>query len=83
MKFKKIFGNSIPKNVDLARRIRISLRNYQHLIAELTQTGMLERLTPKSQEAIFQLYPKPYPKPTQSRPEIRHEWVKGKALKTV
>ena len=70
------------KLIDLARRIRISLRNYQNLIAELTQAGMLERLTPKSQEAIFQLYPKPYPKPTQPRPEIRHEWVKGKALKT-
>ena len=70
------------KLIDLSRRCRISLRNYQKLITELTQAGMLERLTPKSQPAIFQLYPKPYPKPVQSKPEIREEWVGGKALKT-
>ena len=49
--------------LELSKRIRISLRNYQNLITELTQAGMLERLTPKSQAAIFQLYPMPFPKP--------------------
>ena len=70
------------KLIDLSKRIRISLRNYQKIIDELTQAGMLERLSPKSQDAIFQLYPKPFPKPTAPRPEIRPEWVKGKAIKT-
>ena len=70
------------KLIDLSRRCRISLRNYQNLITELTQAGMLERLTPKSQAAIFQLYPKPFPKPVEPKPEIREEWVGGKALKT-
>ena len=63
-------------------RIRISLRNYQNLITELTQAGMLERLTPKSQAAIFQVYPMPFPKPDASRKPIRPEWVKGKAIDT-
>ena len=70
------------KLIDLAKRCRISLRNYQNLIAELTQAGMLERLTPKSQAAIFQLYPKPFPKPVQPGTEIRQELVAGKVIKT-
>ena len=37
---------------------------------------------PKSQPAIFQLYPKPFPRETAPRPKIRREWVKGKELKT-
>lgn len=68
--------------LELSSRIRISLRNYQKLITELTQAGMLERLSNKSQSAIFQLYPKPFPKPTAPRPQIRPEWVKGKEIKT-
>lgn len=70
------------KLIDLSKRIRISLRNYQKIIDELTQAGMLERLSPKSQEAIFQLYPKPYPRPVQSSPKIQYESVGGKAIKT-
>ena len=68
--------------LELSKRIRISLPTYQKLITEMTVAGMLERLTPKSQAAIFQLYPKPFPKPVQPRAEIREEWVRGKALKT-
>ena len=70
------------KLIDLSRRCRISLRNYQNLITELTQAGMLERLTPKSQAAIFQLYPKPFPRPVQPSPEIQQETVGGKVIKT-
>ena len=70
------------KLIDLSSRCRISLPTYQKLLTELTQAGMLERLTPKSQAAVFQLYPKPFPKPVQPRAEIREEWVGGKALKT-
>ena len=70
------------KLIDLASRIRISLPTYQKLITELTHTGMLERLSNKSQPAIFQLYPKPFPKPLQPSKPIRQEWVKGKVLKT-
>ena len=68
--------------LELSKRIRISLRNYQNLITELTQAGMLERLTPKSQAAIFQLYPKPFPRPVQPSPEIQQETVGGKVIKT-
>ena len=70
------------KLLELSKRIRISLPTYQKLITELTQAGMLERLTPKSQAAIFQLYPKPFPKPVQPSPEIRQETVLGKIIKT-
>ena len=70
------------KLIDLSKRIRIALRNYQKIIDELMQAGMLERLTPKSQPAIFQLYPMPFPKPDAPRKEIRPEWVKGKAIDT-
>ena len=68
--------------LELSKRIRISLPTYQKLIPELTQAGMLERLTPKSQAAIFQLYPKPFPKPVQPGTEIRQELVAGKVIKT-
>ena len=68
--------------LELSKRIRISLPTYQKLITELTVAGMLERLTPKSQAAIFQLYPKPFPKPVQPSPEIQQETVGGKVIKT-
>ena len=68
--------------LDLSKRIRISLPTYQKLITELMQAGMLERLSPKSQPAIFQLYPMPFPKPDAPRKMIRPEWVKGKAIDT-
>lgn len=68
--------------LELASRIRISLPTYQKLITELTAAGMLERLTPKSQLAIFQLYPMPFPKPDAPRKTLRPEWVKGKAIDT-
>ena len=68
--------------LELSKRIRISLRNYQGLITELMQAGMLERLSPKSQPAIFQLYPMPRPKDDAPRKPIRPEWLKGKAIDT-
>ena len=68
--------------LELSKRIRISLRNYQGLITELMQAGMLERLSPKSQPAIFQLYPMPQPKEDAPRKPIRPEWLKGKAIDT-
>ena len=71
------------KLIDLSKRIRISLRNYQKIIDELTQAGMLERLSPKSQDAIFQLYPKPFPKTIQPEPKRIHQThVRGVAIKT-
>lgn len=68
--------------LELSKRCRFSMPTYQKLITELTHAGMLERLSPKSQPAIFQLYPKPFPRPNAPKPKIRREWVKGKALKT-
>ena len=52
---------------ELSQRCRMDLTNFQNRITELEQAGMLQRLTPKSQLAIYQLYPKPYPRPA-SRP---------------
>ena len=68
--------------LELSKRCRFSMPTYQKLITELTQAGMLHRLSPKSQPAIFQLYPKPFPRPNAPRPKIRREWVNGKELKT-
>ena len=68
--------------LELSKRIRISLPTYQKLITELTVAGMLERLTPKSKAAVFQLYPKPFPKPVQPRAEIRERSVDGKIIKS-
>ena len=60
----------------LSRRCRMALQGFQRLIAHLEQAGMLQRLTPKSQAAIFQLYPKPFsdsdPQPVQ-RP-VKRSW---------
>ena len=53
-------NRKLPHFIELSKRIRISLRNYQNLITELTQAGMLERLSPKTQPAVFQLYPMPF-----------------------
>ena len=63
--------------LELSKRCRFSLRHFQSVVTELTQAGMLERLSPKSQKAIFQLYPKPYPKPVQPKPKIRRESIHG------
>lgn len=68
--------------LELSKRCRFSMRHFQVVVTELTQAGMLERLSPKSQKAVFQLYPKPLPKPSQPRKPIRLEGVKGKAIKT-
>ena len=68
--------------LELSKRCRIKNAGFQKIVTELTQAGMLERLSNKSQPAIFQLYPKPFPKPNAPRPKIRPEWVKGKAIDT-
>lgn len=57
----------------LSRRCRMRLQGFQNLIGVLEQAGMLQRLTPKSQAAIFQLYPKPF-----ARPESGHRPIKRK-----
>ena len=61
----------------LSKRCRIKLSGFQSVIDELTVAGMLERLSPKSQPAIFQLYPKPFPRPAQPSEPMRYEHVVG------
>ena len=68
--------------LELSKRIRIRNAGYQKLITELTVAGMLQRLSQKSQPAIFQLFPKPFPRETAPRPKLQREWVKGKELTT-
>ena len=67
--------------LSISKRCRFSMRVMQGVITELTQAGMLERLSNQRQPAIFQLYPKPFPKPSAPRAEIRREWVKGREMK--
>lgn len=69
--------------LELSKRCRIKHATFQSLLTELTEAGMLVRLSPKSQRAIFQLYPKPFPKNPGHEPKrIRQEYVKGTAIKT-
>ena len=68
--------------LELSKRCRMKNAGFQKVITELTEAGMLARLSPKSQPAIFQLYPKPFPRPDAPRPKIRRESVKGKEMKT-
>ena len=49
--------------LNLSKQCRMKLAGFQEIIKILEQQGMLQRLTPKSKLAIFQLYPKPYPRP--------------------
>ena len=60
----------------LSRRCRMRLQGCQNLIEVLEQAGMLQRLTPKSQAAIFQLYPKPFahPEPTPTQRPTKRSW---------
>ena len=53
--------------LELSKRCRIKLATFHKILTELTHAGMLTRLTPKSQAAVFQLFPKPFPKPIQAR----------------
>ena len=68
--------------LELSKRCRVKNAGFQKLITELTQAGMLVRLTPKSQSAIFQLYPKPFPRPVESPAPKRQEWAGGRELIT-
>ena len=54
--------------LDLSKQCRMKLAGLQEMIKILEQQGMLQRLTPKSKPAIFQLYPKPYPRPVNRAP---------------
>ena len=58
----------------LSRRCRMDLQGFQQRIRELEQAGMLERLTPKSQAAIFQLYPKPFARPEPRQRLTKRSW---------
>ena len=61
----------------LSKRCRMRLQGFQHLIQELEHAGMLQRLTPKSQAAIFQLYPKPFARPASAqrpRKSTKRSW---------
>ena len=66
--------------LNLSKQCRITLPNFQKIITELTQSGMLHRLTPKSKPAIFQLYPKPYPRPVSRSPHTPPDPTPSKAL---
>jgi len=72
--------------LELSKRCRIKLATFQTILTELTEAGMLERMSPKSQPAIFQLYPKPFPKLTKPEPEpirpVEKAWLNGKSLNT-
>ena len=68
--------------LELSKRCRVKNAGFQKLITELTEAGMLMRLTPKSQPAIFQLFPKPRPRSVESPAPKRQEWAGGRELIT-
>ena len=68
--------------LELSKRCRMKNAGFQKIITELTEAGMLVRLTPKSQAAIFQLYPKPRARDVQPTAPRRRERVAGKELTT-
>ena len=49
--------------LEFSKRCRMSTIVLQKIIKELEVAGMFQRLTPKSQAAIFQLYPQPFSRP--------------------
>ena len=55
---------------------------YQKVITELTVAGMLQRLSQKSQPAIFQLFPKPFPRESAPSPKFERQVFGGKELTT-
>ena len=64
--------------LELSKRCRITLPNYQKLITELTQAGMLERLSPKSQKRSSSCIPsrsrkRPVPNPNASAKRMSGE----------
>ena len=63
--------------LELSKRCRMKHASFQKILTELTEAGMIQRLTPKSQQSVFQLYPKPYPKQVHSRPKRRREPLAG------
>lgn len=54
--------------LELSKHCRMKLAGFQEMIKILEQQGMLQRITPKSKPAIFQIYPKPYPRPVHRSP---------------
>jgi len=54
--------------LQLSKQCRMKLAGFQEMIKILEQQGMLHRITPKSKPAIFQIYPKPYPRPFSRSP---------------
>lgn len=68
--------------LELSKRCRIRLATFHKILTELTYAGMLVRLTPKSQAAVFQLFPKPFAKPVQSRASFYWKRVGGIEIKT-
>ena len=76
-------GQTQPATLlELSKRCRMKNAIFQKVITELTQAGMLIRLTPKSQQVVFQLYPKPFRRPVQSDPPRRREWAGGREIDT-
>ena len=53
-----------------SRLCRMKLAGFREMVETLEEKGMLQRVTPKSKRAIFQLYPKPYPRPTRRSSDV-------------
>ena len=55
------------------KQCRMKLAGLQEMIKILEQQGMLQRLTPKSKPAIFQLYPSRIRGPSTEHPTHQHQ----------
>ena len=72
-------GETIPMSLDtLSKKVRIRKQTVSEAIKELTQAGMLKRLTPRWEAGVYQLYPKPRPKGYAEHAEEKRERSLGR-----
>ena len=74
-------GQTQPATLlELSKRCRMKNAGFRKVITELTEAGMLQRLTPERKKSVFQLFPKPFRRPVQSDPPHRREWAGGREI---
>ena len=69
-------GMTYPATIaEIAKRIRLHNRDVTAAFAELAAEGLIERITPKNQAGIYQLFPQPTPNNEEYKPiEEREEF---------
>ena len=72
-------GETISMSLEtLSKKVRIRKQTVSEAIKELTQAGMLKRLTPRWEAGVYQLYPKPRPKGHAEHAKEKWERSRGR-----